>query len=202
MMPGLIKKIWRSGASSVILNYARKGEIRIHRHIPLHSLSMDSCLDKGAVGKVFLSKLNDNLAAVKICSKHNVAFNLEEFNFEVALMCLFQHPSILPCIGADLESNPDYILISPLKEKGNLRKVLDNKEVEISWSQKIKFAIDVVKGLEALHKNKVVHRDIKSPNILISNDNRAFITDFGNSKFIHEIKKESLVGTTGLFSLF
>ena len=65
--------------------------------------------------------------------------------------------------------------------------MIDNEGMNLSLIKKLQIALDIVKGIEFMHSMKLIHRDIKSANIVMSNDYHAFITDFGNSKFINDI---------------
>ena len=52
--------------------------------------------------------------AAKVCTESNVSFEPSEFRFEVAIMCILNHPNILPCIGAHC-FGPKYLLVTPFK---------------------------------------------------------------------------------------
>jgi serine/threonine protein kinase len=65
--------------------------------------------------------------------------------------------------------------------RGSLYNVHKN-EGPLPWSTRIKIAVDIASGLEYLHERKIIHRDVKSLNVLLDNDYNAKICDFGLSK--------------------
>ncbi|KAG2671965.1 hypothetical protein I3760_13G016900 [Carya illinoinensis] len=70
----------------------------------------------------------------------------------------------------------------------------------ISWDKRMKIAMGVAQGLQYLHKNKVIHRDMRPNNILITHDYEALLGDFGLARTQHEDSNNSLetmVGTLG-----
>jgi serine/threonine protein kinase len=85
-------------------------------------------------------------------------------------------------------------------EKGNLRKVI--QEASLSWWHKVKIALDISRGMEFLHKYRLIHRDLKPPNILLGISYDVYIADFGTTCFFDKSTstlKESLIGTPGTF---
>ncbi|RIB16890.1 kinase-like domain-containing protein [Gigaspora rosea] len=94
------------------------------------------------------------------------------------------HPNVIKFYGISRDSN-DFLFVLQLADGGNLRDYLFGKQkdnfYEISWSELIQIANDIANGLNHLHNNRIIHRDLHSKNILI-HDNRALISDFGISK--------------------
>ncbi|TFK45805.1 kinase-like protein [Heliocybe sulcata] len=90
----------------------------------------------------------------------------------------FQHPNILPFIGIDCETaTSTFCLLSPWMHNGNINEYLDNKggaHDELST-----YLLEVARGLEYLHDQKVVHGDLKAANILIDDGGHARLADFG-----------------------
>jgi hypothetical protein len=66
----------------------------------------------GAVGKVFVGKWRNQKVAIKFCHENTAAFDIQEFRFEVAIMCVMSHPNVLPCVAANL-NGPNYFILSP-----------------------------------------------------------------------------------------
>ena len=78
-----------------------------------------------------------------------------------------------------------------------------DKTREITWKKKIHILYNIVKGMEYLHKCGIIHRDIKTPNILVGSDWSIKITDFGSSCILglQHSDKGQLIGTTGNFTI-
>ncbi|TDL19268.1 kinase-like protein [Rickenella mellea] len=114
------------------------------------------------------------------------------FQREAMIWNQLQHQNIVPLIAfiPSYKSSVFPALISEYFENGDIRKYLRMKR-PVTIRKKYELLLDVLRGLEYLHGSldpatgkRFVHRDIKGGNILVNNDERALITDFGNAKFI------------------
>ncbi|RIB15644.1 kinase-like domain-containing protein, partial [Gigaspora rosea] len=78
--------------------------------------------------------------------------------------------------------NPDdgnYMMVMQYAKQGSLRKLLDSKYNNLSWKHKISNLYYIAKGLAAIHKANLVHKDFHSGNIVNDNMQISYITDFG-----------------------
>ncbi|KAK0187220.1 kinase-like domain-containing protein [Armillaria mellea] len=87
------------------------------------------------------------------------------------------HPNVLPFYGMYRDSAPSYCLVSPFMANGPLRQYLSNADNP----DRHRLALDITRGMNYLHKLFIVHGDLKGDNILITDDHRAVIADFGIS---------------------
>ena len=99
---------------------------------------------------------------------------------EIAILKKLDHPNVVKLIEVLDDPHDDHLcLVFEFFEKGN---VLDIPcENPLDEEQAWKYFRDLVNGVEYLHCQKIIHRDIKPSNLLLSNDNRIKIADFGVS---------------------
>ncbi|KAK6264162.1 hypothetical protein SCA6_019596 [Theobroma cacao] len=145
---------------------------------------------EGGFGKVYLGTLNDETpVAVKLLSPSSKQ-GFKEFRAEVQLLMIVHHRNLVSLIGY-CDENGKMALIYEYMANGNLRQHLSGTNRNaFKWKERLQIAIDAAYGLEYLHngcKPPVVHRDLKSANILLTESMQAKIADFGLSKiFITE----------------
>lgn len=107
---------------------------------------------------------------------------LEGFAHEGKLMATLHHLNIVKFYGT-IESSPFFVM--EFVEKGALSNLIrDRKTMHWDWTTRLIVAKDVTQGLKYLHEKNVIHRDMKSPNVLINKKLRAKISDFGISRIM------------------
>ncbi|CDY15555.1 BnaA08g28390D [Brassica napus] len=154
-------------------------------------------LGKGGFGTVYHGYYNDLQVAVKLLSESS-AQGFKEFRSEVIRMSMFlvinfivevlvrvHHVNLTALIGYFHESNK-MGLVYEFMANGNMADRLSGKcDHTLSWTQRLQIAHDAAQGLEYLHsgcKPAIVHRDVKTSNILLNENNRAKLADFGLSR--------------------
>ncbi|MCL7025352.1 hypothetical protein MKW94_006056 [Papaver nudicaule] len=109
----------------------------------------------------------------------------KEFQSEVSLLGRLHHRNLVNLVGYCAEKG-QHMLVYVYMSNGSLASHLySDKHGPLSWDLRIYIALDVAKGLEYLHDGAVppvVHRDIKSSNILLDRSMRARVADFGLSR--------------------
>ena len=88
------------------------------------------------------------------------------------------HPNVVDPIEYG-EENGEHYIIMPFHEGCNLEHHIAARGGRLPIEEAIFTAVEMAKGLQALHDNGVVHRDVKPPNVLITSDNRILLTDLG-----------------------
>ncbi|CAN8311529.1 unnamed protein product [Cochlearia groenlandica] len=142
-------------------------------------------LGKGGFGVVCQGLLNNEQVAVKVLSQSSTQ-GYKEFKTEVELLLRVHHVYLVSLIGYCDEGN-DLALIYEFMENGNLKEHLSGKlrNSVLNWSSRLKIAIESALGIEYLHigcKPPMIHRDVKSTNILLGQDYEAKLADFGLSR--------------------
>eukprot|EP00803_Ostreobium_quekettii_P010192 evm.model.scf_972.3 EVM.evm.TU.scf_972.3 scf_972:12988-19761(-) len=142
----------------------------------------ESVLGEGGFGKVFHGVLKDGTqVAVKKLEKGGQQGD-REFYIEVSTLSKkCNSANLVRLLGACVEGN-NRLCVFDLMEWGNLRDLLDRKDMRLDWEGRVKAAIGAAKGLSYLHEGEglsVVHRDFKSENVLLDRYGEAHISDFG-----------------------
>lgn len=157
------------------------------RKIPYAALYFTRVLSKGAFGEVWLAQLENRQVAVKriLNEKKNDEKEIECFAAEIKLMASFYHPKIVEFVGVSWSTLQDLCAVTEYMAKGDLYGFLKRKNGQLNWrDHKIYLAEDVADALGYLHSltPKVIHRDLKSKNILLDDTFRAKLSDFGISR--------------------
>ncbi|KAL8193832.1 hypothetical protein R6Q57_026074 [Mikania cordata] len=135
-----------------------------------------------------LHKIRKTVAIKRIVSRADEQ-GKQGFLREIELLTSCKHPNIVSLLGFSREAR-EMILVYEYVFKGSLSDYLGNsgQEFNLTWAQRIQICLDVAHGINYLHTNmegkpRIIHRDIKSDNILLDENLKAKVADFGLSKF-------------------
>eukprot|EP00052_Salpingoeca_macrocollata_P011384 m.87680 g.87680 ORF g.87680 m.87680 type:complete len:1055 (-) comp18030_c0_seq5:27-3191(-) len=148
-------------------------------------LVMGNALGKGAFGEVWRAQWGDSAVAVKTLRCELMWLDdsiTAEFEAEVDFMRTLRHKNIVRFLGAGQLPDHTPFLVTELMQKGSLREVL-NSETS-SWPRRLRFARDAAAGMDYLHQRSVVHRDLKSANLLVSSTYVTKVADFGTTRIV------------------
>ncbi|XP_055807112.1 serine/threonine-protein kinase CTR1-like isoform X2 [Solanum dulcamara] len=154
--------------------------------IPWNDLVLKERIGAGSFGTVHRADWNGSDVAVKILMEQDFhAERYKEFLREVAIMKRLRHPNIVLFMGAVTEP-PNLSIVTEYLSRGSLHRLLHKPGVRevLDERRRLCMAYDVAKGMNYLHKRKppVVHRDLKSPNILVDKKYTVKVCDFGLSQ--------------------
>lgn len=107
---------------------------------------------------------------------------IKRFEAEAQSAASLTHPNIVSIYDVGNEGNLYYIVMELVK--GKTLKEIINEDKVLPWKWSVNIAIQVASALETAHKNKIIHRDIKPHNIIITEDGIAKVTDFGIAKAV------------------
>ncbi|KAK8706096.1 hypothetical protein V6N13_049673 [Hibiscus sabdariffa] len=185
-------KSGRNGMS-VWLDGLRKSNLVSVSGIPEYSYkdlqkatyNFTTLIGQGAFGPVYKAQMSTGeTVAVKVLATDSKQGE-KEFQTEVMLLGRLHHRNLVNLVGYCAEKG-QHMLVYVYMSKGSLASHLycENHE-PLSWNLRVHIALDVARGLEYLHDGAappVIHRDIKSSNILLDQSMRARVADFGLSR--------------------
>ncbi|XP_015082804.1 probable LRR receptor-like serine/threonine-protein kinase At1g07650 isoform X3 [Solanum pennellii] len=148
-------------------------------------------IGEGGFGSVYKGLLSDGtVIAVKQLSAKSKQ-GTREFLNEIGMISAVQHPNLVKLYGCCIQGN-QLLLVYEYMENNCVSRVLFGKgligKMKLDWSTRKKICLGIARGLAYLHEEsslKIVHRDIKTSNILLDKDFNPKISDFGLAK-LHE----------------
>ncbi|KAJ7797931.1 kinase-like domain-containing protein [Mycena olivaceomarginata] len=141
----------------------------------------------GGFGDIWKGLVRGQSVCVKIMrifDNSTVEAVLKEFGREALICRQLCHPNVLPFFGVYYFDNR-LCLVSPWMEDGHIMKFLAVKKP--TTTKCLSLILDIALGLQYLHKQKIVHGDLKGANILVTPSHRACIADFGVSSIVKAI---------------
>uniref|UniRef100_A0A3Q2QHG1 Mitogen-activated protein kinase kinase kinase 12 n=1 Tax=Fundulus heteroclitus TaxID=8078 RepID=A0A3Q2QHG1_FUNHE len=181
---GCLKPVW------TMIGKAYSTEHK-HNHeecweVPFEEISDLQWVGSGAQGAVFLGKLHGEDVAVKKVR------DIKET--EIKHLRKLKHPNIITFKGVCTQA-PCYCILMEYCAQGQLYEVLRAGR-KITPSLLVEWSMGIAGGMNYLHLHKIIHRDLKSPNMLITHDDMVKISDFGTSKELSDKStKMSFAGT-------
>ncbi|KAG7578442.1 Serine-threonine/tyrosine-protein kinase catalytic domain [Arabidopsis thaliana x Arabidopsis arenosa] len=173
-----------------------------------NNFSEDNILGRGGFGVVYAGELHDGTkTAVKRMECAAMGNKgMSEFQAEIAVLTKVRHRHLVALLGYCVNGN-ERLLVYEYMPQGNLgQHLFEWRELgysPLTWKQRVSIALDVARGVEYLHslaQQSFIHRDLKPSNILLGDDMRAKVADFGLVKNAPDGKysvETRLAGTFG-----
>jgi len=142
------------------------------------------CIGKGGFGTIYMVEYNNTLAAMKQLDalpqgESSVA---KEFIHELEVLLRLRHPNVILYLGGSAGAHELFFLTELME--CDLNQLIKLKEPRALWQNEGKFyALDILQAITYIHRKNLVHKDVKSPNILIKRG-CAKLGDFGLAKSI------------------
>ncbi|XP_058196171.1 receptor protein kinase TMK1-like [Rhododendron vialii] len=164
-------------------------------------------LGRGGFGVVYKGELEDGTQiAVKRMEGGVISSKaLDEFQSEIVVLSKVRHRHLVSLLGYSIQGN-ERLLVYEYVTQGALSRHLFHWESlnlePLSWTKRLNIALDVARGMEYLHnlaQESFIHRDLKSSNILLSDDFRAKVSDFGLVKLAPDREKSVATRLAGTF---
>jgi len=157
-------------------------------------------LGSGTSGDVYKGLYKTKHVAIKVLKEMTEEQERDEFKKEFKIMCAVHHPNIVQFFGASFK--PKLCMVMEYCARGSLYHVLKDEAIEIGWDRALSLMLQTMEGLHALHTNKpqIMHRDLKSLNLLVTDDWQVKVADFGLSRFDTADSLETLKQMRGTFA--
>ncbi|KAL0358484.1 UNVERIFIED_CONTAM: Receptor-like kinase TMK4 [Sesamum angustifolium] len=172
------------------------------------NFSEENVLGRGGFGVVYKGELHDGtkIAVKRMESGAMGTKGMNEFQAEIAVLTKVRHRHLVALLGYCINGN-ERLLVYEYMPQGTLGQHLfewqEHGYQPLTWKQRVTIALDVARGVEYLHslaQQSFIHRDLKPSNILLSDDMRAKVADFGLVKNAPDGKysvETRLAGTFG-----
>ncbi|KAM3307589.1 receptor-like kinase TMK3 [Capsicum chacoense] len=164
-------------------------------------------LGRGGFGVVYKGVIEDGIQ-IAVKRMESAIINskaLEEFQAEIAVLSKVRHRHLVSLLGYSIEGN-ERLLVYEYMSKGALSRHLFRWKIlnlePLSWTKRLNIALDVARGMEYLHNlahQSFIHRDLKSSNILLDDDFRAKVSDFGLVKLAPDKERSVATRLAGTF---
>ncbi|XP_078084995.1 mitogen-activated protein kinase kinase kinase 13 [Mustelus asterias] len=181
---GCLRPVWNIIGKAYSTDY--KLQQQDSWEVPFEEISELQWLGSGAQGAVFLGKFRGEDVAIKKVR--------EQKETDIKHLRKLRHPNIIAFKGVCTQA-PCYCIIMEYCAHGQLYEVLRagrkiTPRLLVDWSS------GIASGMNYLHLHKIIHRDLKSPNVLVTHDDTVKISDFGTSKELSDKStKMSFAGT-------
>lgn len=142
-------------------------------------IEFGDAIGAGSFGAVWKGTCRGQVVAIKQC-KVGDPHDAEMLIMEIGYLQKLRHPRLVSFLGC-CNRPPHVILLMEYMPGGSLYALLfkQKREVNLSFGAKARMALQIVEGLVYLHKISIVHRDLKTMNIVLDTDLNCKICDFG-----------------------
>lgn len=144
-------------------------------------------IGEGSCGTVYHGLWFGSDVAVKVFTNQEYSVELlDDFRKEVAIMRRLRHPNVLLFMGA-VYSRQHLSIVTEFLPRGSLFRLLHKNSQRLDWRRRLSMVLDVVRGMNYLHhcNPPIIHRDLKSSNLLVDKNWTVKVGDFGLSRMKH-----------------
>jgi len=163
--------------------------------IEYEDIELEESIGAGAFGKVFRGLYFGTDVAVKLLHKPTDLEIEKYIERELSVLRGIRHPNIVQFLGL-CRHGTDLYLVTEFISDGDLCTLLKDSNKALTWQVRIKMAEDIARALAHMHSKRVLHRDIKSENLLVGDNYRLKLCDFGFARFydpsVEKTKKRPL----------
>ncbi|XP_050378051.1 leucine-rich repeat receptor protein kinase HPCA1 [Argentina anserina] len=158
-----------------------------------NNFSEENDVGSGGYGKVYRGTLpTGKLIAIKRAHSESIQGG-HQFRSEIELLSRVHHKNLVSLVGFCFDRG-EQMLVYEYVANGTLKDSLSGKSgIRLDWQRRLKIALGTARGLAYLHElcqPPIIHRDIKSTNVLLDNNLSAKVADFGLSKSMGDSERD------------
>ncbi|KAL4561078.1 hypothetical protein LXL04_033240 [Taraxacum kok-saghyz] len=207
---GVVNKLQTQGSVDKEMSVFEGGNVVISIQVLRQvtgNFSEENILGRGGFGVVYKGELHDGtkIAVKRMESGVMGTKGQKEFQAEIAVLTKVRHRHLVALLGYCINGN-ERLLVYEYMPQGTLSQHLFEWRVNnvnpLNWKQRVSIALDVGRGVEYLHslaQQSFIHRDLKPSNILLGDDMRAKVADFGLVKSAPDGKHSLETKVAGTF---
>ncbi|XAR49642.1 Dual-specificity kinase [Bertholletia excelsa] len=171
----------QSAMDEALASQVKRRDWEIDRRL----LKIGERIASGSCGDLFRGVYLGQNVAIKVLRSEHLSDALEnEFAQEVAILREVQHKNVVRFIGT-CSKCPQLCIVTEYMPGGSLYDHLHKNHIALKLPQLLNFAVDICRGMEYLHQNNIIHRDLKTANLLMDNSNVVKVADFGVARFLN-----------------
>ncbi|XP_057446936.1 probable serine/threonine-protein kinase SIS8 isoform X3 [Lotus japonicus] len=178
----------RRSDRSVVSNDSTKSDSALDEvaeyDIPWEEITLGERIGLGSYGEVYRGEWRGTEVAVKRFLDQDISGeSLEEFISEVKIMKRLRHPNVVLFMGA-VTRPPNLSIVTEFLPRGSLYRLIHRSNSQLDERRRLRMALDTARGMNYLHSCSpmIVHRDLKSPNLLVDKNWVVKVCDFGLSR--------------------
>ncbi|GKV16747.1 hypothetical protein SLEP1_g27343 [Rubroshorea leprosula] len=150
-----------------------------------HNFDPSKVLGDGGFGTVYHGVLSDgSVVAVKRLYENNLK-RVEQFINEIKILADIRHPNLVTLYGCTSRHSRELLLVYEYIPNGTVADHLHGRRANsglLTWHVRLRIAIETANALAYLHSKEIIHRDVKTNNILLDNNFHVKVADFGLSR--------------------
>eukprot|EP01113_Clastostelium_recurvatum_P017565 TRINITY_DN2066_c0_g1_i3.p1 TRINITY_DN2066_c0_g1~~TRINITY_DN2066_c0_g1_i3.p1 ORF type:complete len:664 (-),score=136.84 TRINITY_DN2066_c0_g1_i3:76-2067(-) len=172
-----------------LLNSAQFQQYGNVRPIDMSEIQVHHRIGRGSCAEVYVGTWHGTTVAIKkakIFTEDDEDF-LNELSQEASILSTIRHPNVLQFLGT-ANNPPEIVIVTEYMARGSLYRLIHDKNMELSWHRIRNMALDVAKGMNYLHccDPVIIHRDLKSHNLLVDEHFKVKVCDFGLSTMMKQ----------------
>ena len=171
-----------SNKSNIMKNNQNQKRVIKNLLIPFKDISLlnEIFSRKNGLGKIYKGTYKGEEIACRVVNFQRLSrYELEAITKDFEILIPLNNPNICKIIGICIEKDNMIMIVTNYYKKGSLFDLLHVRKEKLSDKNKLNIAIGIIKGLQYLHENNIIHYHLSSKNIYIEDDLNPLIADFG-----------------------